>query len=78
MNKTIPNQKLEDWEKDLQQDAHLALKLKHGGARKGAGRKPKDYIKTVVNLSPAARRKLEEIAGTGTLSDAANKVLNSY
>lgn len=77
MKKKIPAQKLEPWEKELQQEAHRALdwKIRHGGARAGAGRKPKDYVKTVLNLSPQARKKLEKLAGEGSLSEAANKVL---
>lgn len=60
---------------ELKKDAHASLKKKRGGARAGAGRKGKDYIKTVVNLRPEARRRLEALAAGGSLSDAANKLL---
>jgi len=75
MKKKLPNQKLEEWEKELREDAHLSLEKKRGGARAGAGRKSKEYVKTVVNLRPEARQKLEALAAGGTLSDAANKLL---
>lgn len=73
---TIPPQHLEDWEKELREDAHKALSAsKKGGARLGAGRKSKRYVKTALNLTPDARANLEKLAGEGTLSDAANKLL---
>lgn len=75
MKKELPNQNLEECEMELKKDAHASLKKKRGGARAGAGRKGKDYIKTVVNLRPEARRRLEALAAGGSLSDAANKLL---
>jgi len=75
MKKEIPNQNLEKWEQTLRADAHLSIDTKRGGARAGAGRKAKDYVKTVVNLRPEAREKLEALAAGGTLSEAANKLL---
>ncbi len=74
--KKIPPQNLEPWEKELQKGAHLALAAKQGGARPGAGRKRKDSIKTSLLLTPAARKKLEQLAEeTGTLSAAANQLI---
>mgnify|MGYP005872342737 CR=1 FL=1 len=75
MKREIPNQNLESWEKKLAADAHASLEIRRGGARAGAGRKGKDYVKTVVNLRPEARQKLETLAAGGTLSEAANKLL---
>lgn len=72
---TLPDQKLEEWEEELRQDAHASLKKKRGGARAGAGRKGKNYVKTVVNLRPEARSRLEALAAGGSLSDAVNKLL---
>jgi hypothetical protein len=75
MKKELPNQNLEKWEEEMRKDAHLSLEKKRGGLRAGAGRKPKNYVKTVVNLRPEAREKLEKLAAGGTLSEAANKLL---
>jgi hypothetical protein len=38
------------------------LKRRRGGARPGAGRKPKDYVATMLNLTPEARSRLESLA----------------
>ncbi len=38
------------------------LKRRRGGARPGAGRKPKDYVATMLNLTPGARTRLESLA----------------
>ena len=75
MKQELPKQRLESWEKELREDAHLALEKKRGGARVGAGRKSKEYVKTVVNLHPDARKKLVELAAGGSLSVAANRLL---
>jgi len=57
-------------------EAMLDLKERRGGARKGAGRPKKDYIKTNLLLSPEARQRLEELSQeTGSLSAAANQLL---
>lgn len=45
--------------------------LSHGGVRSGAGRKPKNSVKTLLSLEPAAREKLEEIAKEKKLSMSA-------
>ncbi len=60
---------------ELEQAAENAL-AERGGARPGAGRPPKDYIKTNLLLSPAARKKLEKLKKeTGSLSEAANVLI---
>lgn len=53
-----------------------ALKKLRGGKREGAGRPPREYVKTSLLLSIKARAKLEKIARqTGTLSAAAEKAI---
>ena len=53
------------------------LKRRRGGARPGAGRKPKEYVATMLNLTPAARRRLESLADgkAGGMSGVVNRLL---
>lgn len=50
-----------------------------GGRRSGSGRKPRESRRTVVLLSPAARKHLEKLATkTGSLSSAVEKAVMSF
>ncbi len=42
--------------------AKNTLKVIHGGKRDGAGRKPREYVRTTVLLTPLVREKLETLA----------------
>jgi len=52
--------------------------LRRGGARAGAGRKPRPHVRTTVLLAPAVRAKLERLAKReGSLSAAVEKLVRS-
>ena len=38
------------------------IKPTHGGARPGAGRKPKDYVRLSLDLAPADYERVKELA----------------
>ncbi len=52
---------------------------RRGGARPGAGRKPKAYVATMLNLTPEARATLERLAATeaGGMSAVVNRLLTT-
>jgi len=60
------------------QAARETLREMRGGARLGAGRKPRPHVRTTVLLAPAIRRKLERLAKKkGSLSATVESLIES-